>query len=73
MHKISVFSSKGDSAVAVWEDQDVGAIQAAKELFDTAVSEGWGAVTPTKDGAARVDEFSPELDEIFLLKPIAGG
>lgn len=74
-HKISVASGAGDTAVAEWEVEDAESVAVAKGVFDQATNEGWGAVAerPGTEGAQRVDSFSPELEDVMLLRPIAGG
>jgi len=72
-HKMSIFSPAGDSAVAEWEAEDATSVEQARGVFDAAVRDGWGAVAPTPAGCEKVEKFSPALEEIYLLRPIAGG
>lgn len=72
-HQIKVFSAAGDTALAEWEVGDVESEQLARGVFDAAIADGFGAVTPTPTGASRLDKFSPEVAEVILLRPIAGG
>lgn len=74
MGRMIVFSAAGDTTVAEWSKEDDAAIEIARGKFEAAIADGFGAVTPVKGGGSkRVDTFSPELDEIALLRPIAGG
>ncbi len=72
-HRLLVFSPAGDSSVAEWEPNNAKEVEFAKGVFDQARSEGWAAVRESKDGAVAVDEFSPEVEDLYLLRPIAGG
>jgi hypothetical protein len=68
-----IFSPAGDTEVATWSADDEAAVELARGKFDQAIREGWGAVAPAAGGAQRVETFSPELEEVILLRPIAGG
>jgi len=72
-HEIKVFSATGDTTVAEWDVADESSVEVAKGVFDAARADGYAAVTLAAEGAARLDTFSPEANEIYLLKPIAGG
>lgn len=72
-HQLKVFNAQGDSAITEWEETDAASMEKAKAVFDQALGEGWAAITPSPSGAVAVGDFSPELGEIFLLRPIAGG
>jgi hypothetical protein len=72
-HCLKIFGPAGGTTVAEWEESDEAAVEIARGVFDQAKSEGFAAVTPAPGGAVAVDRFSPQLDETFLLRPIAGG
>ncbi len=72
-HKLLIFSAAGDTAVAEWEVGNEKQEEVARGAFDQAVSEGWGAVSGSSEGATALDGFDPGVEEIFLLRPIAGG
>lgn len=74
MGKMIVFSPVGDTTVAEWSANDEASVEIARGKFEAAVRDGFGAVAPVESGGSRpVGAFSPELEEIALLKPIAGG
>jgi hypothetical protein len=72
-NRMTIFSAAGDSTIAEWEETDEAAVEIARGIFDQAKKEGFGAITPAEGGAVAVERFSPELDEIHFLRPIAGG
>lgn len=72
-HRITIFSAAGDSTLAEWEKTDEAAMEIARGIFDQAKKEGFAALTVTESGTQSVERFSPELGEIHLLRPIAGG
>lgn len=72
-HSMKIFSAVGDSVIAEWEETDDAAIEIARGIFDQALSEGYAAVTPADGGARAVEKFSPEISELYFLRPIAGG
>jgi hypothetical protein len=76
-HRMLIFSPAGDSAVAEWDVADKTEVAHAKGVFDAAIADGWAPVTPSKvegEGAIAVGkEFDPSLEELYLLRPIAGG
>ena len=74
MGKMLVFSPAGDTIVGEWTKDDEASVEIARGKFEAAIADGFGAVTLVADGgSAPVGAFSPDLEEITLLKPIAGG
>lgn len=72
-HQMKVFSSAGDTLVAEYEETDEAAVAVGKAVFDQAKKDGFAAVEATAEGAKPLDTFKPEVEEIWLIKPIAGG
>lgn len=73
-HTMSIFSGKGDTAVAEWDPAVATETEHARGVFDAAIHDGFAAVKPTSEGAVAVgDKFDPSAEEIVLLRPIAGG
>jgi hypothetical protein len=74
MGKMTVFSPAGDTVVGEWTKDDEASVEIARGKFEAAMADGFGAVAPVADGGSvAVGTFSPDLEEITLLKPIAGG
>jgi hypothetical protein len=71
--KLKLFTPAGDSTLLEWEKTDADSVERAYGAFEQARREGWAAVVPTPEGARAVESFSPDLEEIYLLRPIAGG
>lgn len=72
-HRLVIFSGKGDSTVCEWEVEDDVSVKSAEAAFNKARDAGWGAVKESPAGGLAIGTFDPELENIYLLKPIAGG
>ena len=72
-HKITQFSPQGDTAIVEWEETDEKSIEKARGAFKAARADGYATVAVADGGATTVETFDPTIDEIILLRPIAGG
>ena len=75
--KITLFSGKGDEALATWDPETKEGCEEARLVFDKEKKNGAHLIKnlgcPDEGPIVDFDPYAPDVNEVTVIRPMAGG